>query len=70
MEPMTATGSVGNQDWYVARGAEGGPLICVDVDVVGGVVQVVVVTYVSNGVRIGYNIICQMVAGGECQGLV
>ena len=23
MEPMAATGSVGNQDWYVIRGAEG-----------------------------------------------
>ena len=38
MEPVAATGSVGNQDWYVVRGAEGGPLIRVDVDVVGGVV--------------------------------
>ena len=38
METVTATRSVGNQDWYVVRGAEGGSLVCVDVDVVGGVV--------------------------------
>ena len=38
MEPVTATGSVRNQDWYVVRGAKGGPLVRVDVDVVGGVV--------------------------------
>ena len=35
MEPVAATSSVGNQDWYFVRGAKGGPLVCVDVGVVG-----------------------------------
>ena len=38
MEPVAATGSVGNQDWYFIMGADGGPLVCVDVGVVGGVI--------------------------------
>ena len=38
MEPVAATGSVGNQDWYFIMGANGGPLVCVDVGVVGGVI--------------------------------
>ena len=35
MEPVAATGSVGNQDWYFDRDAEEGPLV--RFDVVGGV---------------------------------
>ena len=38
MEPVAATGSVGNQDWYFIMGADGGPLVRVDVGVVGGVI--------------------------------
>ena len=38
MEPVAATGSVGNQDWYFVRGAKGGPLVRVDVGVVEGVI--------------------------------
>ena len=36
MEPVAATGSVGNQNWYFVRGAKGGPLV--RVDVVGGAI--------------------------------
>ena len=36
MEPVAATSSVGNQDRYDVRGAEGGLLVHVHVDVVGG----------------------------------
>ena len=38
MEPVAATRSVGNQDWYFIMGADGGPLVCVDVGIVGGVI--------------------------------
>ena len=27
MEPVAATGSVGNQNWYFVRGTKGGPLV-------------------------------------------
>ena len=37
MEPVTATRSVGNHVWYFIMGADGGPLVRVDVRVVGGV---------------------------------
>ena len=36
MEPVAATGSVGNHVWYFIRGADGGPLVRVDLRVVGG----------------------------------
>ena len=36
MEPVAATGSVGNHVWDFIRGADGGPLVCVDLRVVGG----------------------------------
>ena len=36
MEPVVATGSVGNHVWDFIMGADGGPLICVDIRVVGG----------------------------------
>ena len=36
MEPVAATGSVGNHVWYFIMGADGGPLVCVDLRVVGG----------------------------------
>ena len=36
MEPVAATGSVGNHVWYFIRGADGGPLVCVDLRVMGG----------------------------------
>ena len=36
MEPVAATRSVGNHVWYFIRGADGGPLVCVDLRVVGG----------------------------------
>ena len=36
MEPVAATGSVGNDVWYFIRGADGGPLVRVDLRVVGG----------------------------------
>ena len=35
MEPVAATGSVGNHVWYFIRGADGGPTVCVDLSVVG-----------------------------------
>ena len=38
MEPVAATGSVGNQDWYFIMGADGGPLVRFDVGVMGGVI--------------------------------
>ena len=38
MEPVAATGSVGNHVWYFVMGADGGPLVCVDVSVVGSVI--------------------------------
>ena len=37
MEPVAATGSVGNHVWDFIMGANGGPLVRVDVRVVGGV---------------------------------
>ena len=37
MEPIAATGSVGNHVWDFIMGADGGPLVRVDVRVVGGV---------------------------------
>ena len=37
MEPVAATGSVGNHVWYFIMGADGGPLVCIDVRVLGGV---------------------------------
>ena len=36
MEPVAATGSVENHVWYFIRGADGGPLVRVDLRVVGG----------------------------------
>ena len=36
MEPVAATGSVGNHVWYFIMGADGGPLVRVDLRVVGG----------------------------------
>ena len=56
MEPVAATGSVGNQNWYFVRGAEGGLLVCVDV--VGDVVEVAAVAFMVGGIRSDYNIIC------------
>ena len=38
MEPVAATGSVGNQDWYFIMGTDGGPLVRVDVGIAGGVI--------------------------------
>ena len=36
MEPVAATGSVGNHVWYFIMGADGGPLVRVDLCVMGG----------------------------------
>ena len=36
MEPVATTGNVGNHVWYFIRGADGGPLVRVDLRVVGG----------------------------------
>ena len=36
MEPVAATGSVGTDVWYFIRGADGGPLVRIDLRVVGG----------------------------------
>ena len=36
MEPVAATRSVGNHVWYFIMGADGGPLVRVDLRVVGG----------------------------------
>ena len=36
IEPVAATGSVGNHVWYFIMGADGGPLVRVDLRVMGG----------------------------------